>query len=298
VAYADDITLLVTDPKDIPALAETLRSYEKAKGACLNIRKSKAMATGSWNTTVNMMDIPYCTEMTILGLQFSSTVSQSGNSSWTKMTGQVKAMAREVYCRDLCLTQRNQYVHAFLRAKIFHIAQIYPASKEQVRQLATAILWFIWKGTVFRVPLSTLQRRREDDGVELVDIEAKCRALFLTKMRDQEAKEGTLTAAWLQRWNLRKPEGNLPNILKMPRNFEYLRIYALKWEYLEPRRQEETLRHFKRRVYGTLKSMATTATPPREVSVKQIQPGIECSCMSIHPGKEKDTNKREQEADP
>ena len=26
VAYADDITLLVTDPKNIPALAETLRS--------------------------------------------------------------------------------------------------------------------------------------------------------------------------------------------------------------------------------------------------------------------------------
>jgi len=57
VAYANDIILLVADPKDIPALAEALRMYEKATGACLNIRKSKAMAAGSWNTTVNMMDI-------------------------------------------------------------------------------------------------------------------------------------------------------------------------------------------------------------------------------------------------
>jgi len=55
VAFADDITLLVTDPRDIPELAETLRRYEKAKGACLNIRKPKAMAAGSWNTTVNTM---------------------------------------------------------------------------------------------------------------------------------------------------------------------------------------------------------------------------------------------------
>jgi hypothetical protein len=46
VAYADDITLFLTDPKDIPALAETLRKYQDAKGACLNIRKSKAMAAG------------------------------------------------------------------------------------------------------------------------------------------------------------------------------------------------------------------------------------------------------------
>jgi len=76
-----------------------------------------------------------------------------------------------------------------LLAKIWHIAQIFPISKEHVRQLATAIVWFIWKGTIFRVPISTLQRRREDGGLELLDIEAKCRALFLTKMRDQEAKE-------------------------------------------------------------------------------------------------------------
>jgi len=47
VAYADDITLFVTDPNDIPALAETVRRYEKATGARVNIRKSKAMAAGA-----------------------------------------------------------------------------------------------------------------------------------------------------------------------------------------------------------------------------------------------------------
>jgi len=184
-------------------------------------------------------------------------------------------MAREVYGRDLCLSQRIQYVHAYLLANVRHIVQIFPVSKEQVRQLAMSIVWFIWKGTIFRVPLSTLQRRREEGGRELLDVEAKCRTLFLTKMRDQGAKEGTLTAGWLQRWNLRKPEGNPPNILRTPRTFEYLRIHALEWAYLEPRRLEETLRHFKRRVYGTLRSMATRATPPRELRVTQIQPGIQ-----------------------
>ena len=131
MAYADNITLLVTNPKDIPALAETLRRYEKATGASLNIRKSKAMAAGSWNTTVTMMDIPYCTEMTILGFQFSSTVGQSGKSIWTRVTGQVRAMAREVYGRNLCLTQRIQNVDVFLLARTWYIAKIFPVSKEQ-----------------------------------------------------------------------------------------------------------------------------------------------------------------------
>jgi len=100
VAYKDHIILFVTDPRDIPALVNTIRGYEKATGPCLNIWKSKAMAADSWDTTVNMMDIIYATEMTILELQFSSSVGQSGKSSWTRVTGQVKAMAME----DLCLT--------------------------------------------------------------------------------------------------------------------------------------------------------------------------------------------------
>jgi len=185
------------------------------------------MAAGSWNTTANMMDISYCTEMTIMGFKVSSTVGQCGKSSWTRVVGQVKAMAREVYGRDLCFIQGFQYVHVFLLAKIWHKTPIFPVSKDHVRRLAKAIVWFIWKGTIFRFSLSTLQRRREDGGLELLDIEAKFRALFLAKMRDQVAKEGTLTAAWLQGWDLREPQGNPPNILRIPRTFKYLRIYAL-----------------------------------------------------------------------
>jgi len=78
-------------------------------------------------------------------------------------------------------------------------------------------------------------------------------------MREQGAKEGTLTAACLQRWNLRKQEGNPPNILRIPRTLEYFRIYALEWAYLEPKKQDETPRHFKRRVYGALRNMAKMA---------------------------------------
>jgi hypothetical protein len=64
----------------------------------------ESKAAGSWNTTVNMMHVTYCAEMTILELQFSQTVGQSGKSSWTKVTGQMEAMAREVCGRDPCLT--------------------------------------------------------------------------------------------------------------------------------------------------------------------------------------------------
>jgi len=78
-------------------------------------------------------------------------------------------------------------------------------------------------------------------------------------MREQGAKDTDGSMA--QRWNLRKQEGNPPNILRIPRTLEYLRIYALEWAYLEPKKQDETPRQFKRRVYGALRNMAKMATP-------------------------------------
>ena len=44
VAYADNITIFVTTPTDIPVIQETIHCYEKAMGARLNTRKSSALA--------------------------------------------------------------------------------------------------------------------------------------------------------------------------------------------------------------------------------------------------------------
>jgi hypothetical protein len=60
VTYADDITLFVTTPADIAAFREVIRTYERANAASLIIRNSKALATGPWDTAMNMMGILYC----------------------------------------------------------------------------------------------------------------------------------------------------------------------------------------------------------------------------------------------
>jgi hypothetical protein len=39
VAYADDVTILITSPLDIPAIRAALNTYEKASGALININK-------------------------------------------------------------------------------------------------------------------------------------------------------------------------------------------------------------------------------------------------------------------
>ena len=52
------------------------------------------------DTSINILDIPYCPEITMLGFRFTRTVGRSGNVTWSRVTGKVEALARDLYGRD------------------------------------------------------------------------------------------------------------------------------------------------------------------------------------------------------
>jgi hypothetical protein len=54
--------------------------------ASVNIRISKALAAGSWDAAIDMMGIPYFPGRNILGVHFTSSIAQSGYTSWTRVT--------------------------------------------------------------------------------------------------------------------------------------------------------------------------------------------------------------------
>ena len=119
------------------------------------------MAIGSWDTSIYIIGIPYQTVIKILGVRMHNSVSQSANNNWSAVTGRIRAQTLDAYSRDLCLGQRIQYVHNFLLANAWYTAQIFPPPDEHVRQLNTAISWYLWRGEIFKVPLSSLQRPKE-----------------------------------------------------------------------------------------------------------------------------------------
>jgi hypothetical protein len=137
VAYSDDVTLSVTSPDDVPVIQDALRCYEAASGAKLDIGKSKAIAIGPWDTSVRIMDIPCYTETRILGSHVMSTVNASAIKSWSKITDRIRAQARDAYNRELSLDKIIKYVHDYLMAKVWYVAQIFPPPVDCVRKLNT-----------------------------------------------------------------------------------------------------------------------------------------------------------------
>jgi hypothetical protein len=94
IAYAADVTVFFTQPEAFGAIKEAICTYERATGACLNPRKSKALAVGVWteHPTLLGIDLHECVE--ILGLEFGPTVALSIRGSWSRVTGAVRAQAR------------------------------------------------------------------------------------------------------------------------------------------------------------------------------------------------------------
>jgi hypothetical protein len=235
----------MTSPHDIPLLQTILDDYEAATGARINIGNSKALAISNWDTTVNIMHILSVADMKILGMRFTSTVKQSALLSWTHVTKQKRSMARDAYYRELCPARRILYVHFYVLATAWYTAQIFPVPAECARQINSAIAWYLWRGEVFRVPMSTLLRDKQHGGWDLVNIAAKSRTLFYCRLHMHSKCDGTLTYDWLRYWTLQRPNADPPNIKRIPDSIEYLRLFALDTAYIPPWEPSESRKRYR-----------------------------------------------------
>ena len=163
-------------------------------------------------------------------------------------------------------------MQAYVLAKTWHKAQVFSAPTTYTRQLTTAIAWYIWTGGTFRAPISTLQNLKRQVGRDLIDVEAKCRALLIGRTWTENMKKSSPIATLIREWNLDGPRANPPNIGRMPIMLEYLYSYTQDRGYTAHPGNVEGLRTFKLRVYNTQHTMAASTRESREMRIKQLHP--------------------------
>ena len=199
LAYADDVMILVTAPSDIPKLQSAIQRYEAASGARINFNKPRTMVLGTWNTAANVMNIPYCTELKMLGVHFTPSVRQTTQKNWAMVIGRIRRLAQAAYYRELCLDKRILYVHTYILATAWYTVQILPMPETCVRQVNSAIAWYLWRGNIFRVPLSTLQQLKREGGWGLTKVAAKSQALFIHRLQTHSQDESSVTSEWFRK---------------------------------------------------------------------------------------------------
>ena len=272
VAYADDVTVFLTKPDEVQTLQETLHIYEETTGAEINMDKSRALAICGWDATKKIMKISYHEEIRILGFKFTNRSNISNKDHWCRVVSQVRAAAQDTYYRKLSLDTRIRYVHEYLLAKIWHSAQIFPIPIDGVRQLNTAISWYLWRGEIFRVPLSTLQRVRDAEGWNLTNVWVKSRGLFIQHLRAQGQRVGPVTAAWMAKWNILTEVQNHPYPGLIPAALGYIREYVLDAAHIQNDGNSEPAKTYKKRIYATLQTLSIAASTIQERRIIKLWP--------------------------
>ena len=135
---------------------------------------------------------------------------------------------------------------------MWYLAQILPPTKAYVQQLTTVCTWFIWQGAIFRVPVSTLQRPKEQGDWALANRDAKCKRLLYARIWCLSTKDNSITKTLMRKWNLNRPIANPPNAHGLPNGIPYIRQYALDMAYAPPPGPQETIKNFKTRLYCAL----------------------------------------------
>jgi len=124
IVYTDNVSILMTSQEDVRTVRAAIECYEKATGATLNIEKSSALAVGTWDTTCEIMGIPYSEEIKILGVKIRKTMKQSALASWSRLVSLVRTQAQRAYRTDLNVAQRITYVQVYMLAKLWYTAQV------------------------------------------------------------------------------------------------------------------------------------------------------------------------------
>jgi hypothetical protein len=79
-------------------MKELLLRCETATGARINTQKSRAMAIGNWDTTIQIMDIPYYKEIKMLSFHFSNSVNSAAAAAaaetWSSTIARVRVLPK------------------------------------------------------------------------------------------------------------------------------------------------------------------------------------------------------------
>ena len=192
--------VFVTSPADIPKIQDALTCNTATSGVRVNIGKSKAIAFCTGDTFTKIIDIPYHTETYSLGFLFTASLPGSARKIWSRATAFIRAQAKDAYYRELILDKGINDIREYPLGKVWYPTQIYPPSGDSVRQLNKWISCFIWKGQIFRFPMSTLHKKNKVGVWDLINMKANVCALFLYRMRTQYKGSRTVTWEWIRTW--------------------------------------------------------------------------------------------------
>lgn len=168
VAYADDISVIVTSSAQIEAMKDIFTRFEVAAGAKLNLRKTVSINVGFFEgNEINTNWLQTAEKVKILGIVFVNSIRLMTTLNRNALVAKFAQQMWLQSLRTLTLHQKVIMLNTFGTSKLWYVSSVLPPLGIHTAKLTSTMGAFLWRGIAARVPMAQFARRKEQRGLNL-----------------------------------------------------------------------------------------------------------------------------------
>ena len=180
LAYADEMTALLSDTASAKELFDSLNIFEKYSGLKMNVSKTKTMWIGTMkNSSEKSLGLEWCLTVKNLGVIFSCNQKVVSSQNFQEKLDKIQKVINIWNMRGLSLFGRVKIVKTLLIPKFLYASSIIQTPMETIKRMERMIFKFLWKGPD-KVTRNSFVNSIKNGGLNLIDIETQVKALTLS----------------------------------------------------------------------------------------------------------------------
>lgn len=177
IVFADDFNIIIRNDDEFDQLLSIFDEYAILAKIRINLSKSEYMRFNQ--VRMGPQKIREVDSLKILGITFCRSWYLTVNTNYNRVINNIKHSLSRHYIRNLNLYQKCWILNIFILSKVWYLAQIFPPLNKHIAQLKSICGKFLWNGFIFKIERNQMYLDYMKGGLNLIDPEAKIKALFL-----------------------------------------------------------------------------------------------------------------------
>ena len=194
IAYADDVSVLVTSSAEVEEVSKEIGRYEAVTGAKINREKSVGLRLGSWKGCA--LPDPFIWKdgpCKILGVWFGPDLQLEKN--WSEVLEKVVAATELWLRRRLSLKGQAEVCCSHFYSLVYRLS-VLPISPTILFKLERILFQFVWAKRCPLVRREICYLRPSEGGLGVPNVETWCHTLRLTFLDRMCSRDTAAGSVW------------------------------------------------------------------------------------------------------
>ena len=175
ISYADDNTLIITDPSSYKVIFEIYSKHAEASEAKINEEKTEILLIGNWRDRKNQLSFAKKVkpEIKVLGVMLASKPSDTSDLNWSKAIEKIEKKLPAIMERRVTIVGKVLLANSMLLSQLWHLAWVLDENSGRIKQVYKLVNKAIIGKDNGRWTIDTLTLSTEKGGMNLGNIKNK-----------------------------------------------------------------------------------------------------------------------------